>query len=55
MILCIIRVWTLFSSVRVYVSLHFLQILLEKRCFCIFVFQILVLLYVLNWITSYKI
>ena len=54
-ILCIIREWSLFCSVRVYVSLYFLLFLLVKLlliflcfrflCFCIFGFQFLVLLY----------
>ena len=42
-ILCIIRVWSVFCSVQVYISLHFLPILLIKPgfrlfCFCIFGF-----------------
>ena len=61
-ILCIIHVGSLFCSVRVYISLHFLPIIFVKlgfvflcfsfSCFCIFGFQLLVLLYVLNWIFS---
>ena len=31
---CIIRVWSVFYSLRVYISLHFLHILLVKLSFC---------------------
>ena len=44
-ILCIIRVWSLFCSARVHVSLHFLPILLVKLGFRLFVFWFFVLLY----------
>ena len=37
-ILCIIRVWLLFCSVRVYISLHFLPILLAKLRFSLSLF-----------------
>ena len=42
-ILCIIRVWSVICSVRVYISLHCLPIILVKlcfllSCFCIFDF-----------------
>ena len=34
----IIRLWSLFCSIRVYASLHFLQILLENQFFIILLF-----------------
>ena len=55
-ILYIICVWSLFCSVRVYISLYFYRffVFLNYRflCFCIFGFLFLVLLYVLNWMSS---
>ena len=60
-ILCIIPVWSLFCSIRVYKSLHFLQILLVKlgfvflcfgfSCFCISVF---LFLYICSFAISFE-
>ena len=53
-ILCIIRVWSVFCLVRIYISLHFLPFLMVKlgcfrlSCFYIFGFSFYVLLYVLS-------
>ena len=55
-ILYIICMWSLFCSVWVYISLYFYRffVFLNYRflCFCIFGFLFLVLLYVLNWMSS---
>ena len=44
-ILCIIQVWLLFCSVWVYISLHFLPILLVKLVFRLSVFWFLMFLF----------
>ena len=56
-ILCVIQVWSVFYSVRVYISLHFIPILLVKLSFrplrvYIFGFEFFILLYVLNSTSS---
>ena len=51
-ILCIIRVWSLFCSARVYISLHFLPVLLVKLGFRLSVFQFVVFLYL--WLSIFS-
>ena len=55
-ILCIIPVWSLFCSVQVYKSLHFLPILLVKLGFCLSMFQFFVFLflYLCSFVLSFE-
>ena len=54
-ILCIIRVWSLFCSVRVFVSLHFLAILLAKLGFRLSMFWFFVFLYLWLLVFSFSV
>ena len=44
-VLCFIRVWSLFCSVRVYISLHFPLILFVKLGFRLYVFWFFIILF----------
>ena len=54
-ILCIIRVWSLFCSVRVDISLHFLPIPLLKLGFNLSEFWSIVFLYLLFLVFSFSV
>ena len=51
-ILCLISVWSLFCSVRVYISLHFLPMILVKLDFRLSVFWFFVFLYL--WVLIFS-
>ena len=54
-ILCIIRVWSLYCSVRVYTSLHFLPIRFVKLEFCLSVFQFFMFLFLRFLVFSFSV
>ena len=49
------RVWSLFSPERVYVSLHFLSILLVKLSFCLSVFWFFIFFYLWFLVFSFSV